>query len=48
MIENYIEWLASLIDCFIVVRFLNRWLPFRHDKYKCCDIFFFVSERKDI
>lgn len=33
---NYIEWIASLIDCFIVVRFLNRWLPFRYNNYKVC------------
>lgn len=32
----YIEWSASLVDCFIVVRFLNRWLPFRHLNYKDC------------
>lgn len=32
--ENYVEWLASLADCFIVVRFLNRWLPFRYKNYK--------------
>lgn len=32
----YIEWSASLVDCFIVVRFLNRWLPFRHLNYKNC------------
>lgn len=31
---NYIEWLASLIECFIIVRFLNRWLPFRYKNYK--------------
>ena len=50
MIENYIEWLASLIDCFIVVRFLNRWLPFRHDKYKCCatGILFFLLAADNI
>lgn len=41
---NYIEWGASLVDCFIVVRFLNRWLPFRHDHYKGCatGILFFL------
>ena len=42
--ENYIEWGASLVDCFIVVRFLERWLPFRHDHYKGCatGILFFL------
>lgn len=42
--ENYIEWGASLVDCFIVVRFLGRWLPFRHDHYKGCatGILFFL------
>lgn len=41
---NYMEWGASLVDCFIVVRFLNRWLPFRHDHYKGCatGILFFL------
>ena len=34
--EIYVEWLASLADCLIVVRFLNRWLPFRYDHYKGC------------
>ncbi|MDE6529717.1 MAG: GHKL domain-containing protein [Lachnospiraceae bacterium] len=44
MVENYIEWGASLVDCFIVVRFLERWLPFRHDHYKGCatGILFFL------
>lgn len=48
--ENYIEWLASLIDCFIVVRFLNRWLPFKHDKYKGCTtgILFFLLAADNI
>lgn len=42
--ENCIEWLASLIDCFIVVRFLIRWLPFRYNNYKSCvtGILFFL------
>lgn len=31
---KYIEWMASFIECIIVVRFLNRWLPFRYHKYK--------------
>lgn len=41
---NYMEWGASLVDCFIVVRFLDRWLPFRHDYYKGCatGILFFL------
>lgn len=34
MRNNYIEWFASLADCFIVVRFLNRWLPFKYNSYK--------------
>ncbi len=33
---DYIEWGASLVDCFIVVRFLGRWLPFRYDHYNGC------------
>lgn len=34
--SDYIEWFASLADCFIVVRFLNRWLPFKYNSYKKC------------
>lgn len=34
MEKYYIECLASLADCFIVVRFLKRWLPFRNNDYK--------------
>lgn len=36
--NDYIEWAASLIDCFIVVRFLNRWLPVKYNSYKNCII----------
>lgn len=34
MTDNYIEWIASLIECLIVVKFSERWLPFRYDKYR--------------
>lgn len=34
MVENYAEWSASLAECFIIVRFLNRWLPFRYNNHK--------------
>lgn len=34
MEKYYIECVASLADCFIVVRFLKRWLPFRNNDYK--------------
>lgn len=34
--KYYIEWLASLADCFIMVRFLKQWLPFRNNDYKKC------------
>lgn len=40
------EWLASLADCFIVVGFINRWLPFRYNKYKGCSaamLFFLLA-----
>lgn len=32
--KYYVEWLASLADCFIVVRFLKQWLPFRNNDFK--------------